>query len=123
MTFRRDKTLLVAAFALGIGWLLVMLARSPGVLLDDEITHALISINAWRYPEALLDVWGRPGNTIAYMLPALLGGLEGRRLFAIGLCALTAVLAVGLSRRFSVKAGWLVVLCFFFQPWIAEVGF
>ncbi|MBL8147803.1 MAG: hypothetical protein JNL34_15605 [Anaerolineae bacterium] len=123
MTTRRDRALLGAAFALGIGWLLVMLARSPGVLLDDEITHALISINAWRYPEALLDVWGRPGNTIAYMLPALLGGLEGRRLFAIVLCAVTAGIAVIMAGRFSVKAGWLVVLCFFFQPWIAKTGF
>lgn len=123
MTIRRDTALLGAAFALGVGWLLVMLARSPGVLLDDEITHALISINALRYPGALLDVWGRPGNTLAYALPALLGGLEGRRLFAIGLCALTAGVAVLMARRFSVKAGWLVVLCFFFQPWIAGVGF
>lgn len=122
-TTRRDMALLGAAFALGIGWLLVMLARSPGVLLDDEITHALISLNAWRFPEALLDVWGRPGNTIAYMLPALFGGLEGRRLFAIGLCALTAAITVLIGRRFSVNAGWLVVLCFFFQPWIAEIGF
>ena len=117
------SALLGAAFAAGIGWLLIMLARSPGVLLDDEITHTLISINAWRYPEALLDVWGRSGNTLAYMIPALLGGLEGRRLFAIVLCALTAAIALLMAGRFSVKAGWLVVLCFFFQPWIAATGF
>ena len=120
---RRELALVSAAFALGIGWMLVMLSRSPGVLLDDEITHALISINAWRHPAAILDVWGRPGNTLAYMLPALLGGLEGRRLFAIGLCALTAALAVPMGRRFGVRSAWLVALCFFFQPWIASVGF
>ncbi|HYO88337.1 MAG TPA: hypothetical protein VER79_06790, partial [Candidatus Limnocylindrales bacterium] len=118
-----NRLLLVAAFALGIGWLAVMLLRSPGMLLDDEITHALISLNAWRYPEALLDVWGRPGNTIAYMLPMLLGGFEGRRIAAIVLTALTAACAVALAPRMGVRTRWLVALCFFFQPWIASLGF
>lgn len=120
---RRDHLPLLAAFALGIGWLLVMLLRSPGVLLDDELTHALISLNALRYPEALLDVWGRPGNTAAYMLPALLGGLTGRRLAAIAMTALTAVLAAAIAGRFGLRARWLVVLAVFFQPWISGIGF
>jgi hypothetical protein len=120
---RADRLLLIGVFALGLGWLGVMLLRSPGALLDDEITHALISLNAWRYPEALLDVWGRPGNTLAFMLPMALGGFEGRRLAAIGMTALTAACAVAMAPRLGVRARWGVALAFFFQPWIASLGF
>lgn len=120
---RADRLLLIGVFALGLSWLAIMLLRSPGALLDDEITHALISLNAWRYPEALLDVWGRPGNTTAYMLPMLLGGLEGRRIAAIIMSGLTAACAVAMAPHLGVRARWLITLCFFFQPWIAGLGF
>ncbi|QYU67012.1 hypothetical protein J4558_18935 [Leptolyngbya sp. 15MV] len=110
----RQTSLLLMTMALGIGWLLVMLARSPGALLDDEITHYLISLNAWRYWEALLDVWGRPGNTFAYMFPAMIGGLEGRRLFAIALTALTALLTAQIGERLGIQRRWWIAVCFFF---------
>jgi hypothetical protein len=120
---RADRQLLMGMFALGLGWLGVMLLRSPGALLDDEITHALISLNAWRYPEALLDVWGRPGNTITFMLPMALGGFEGRRVAAIAMTALTAACAVAMAPQLGVRARWGVALAFFAQPWIASLGF
>ncbi|MDL1902069.1 hypothetical protein FBR02_15035 [Anaerolineae bacterium CFX9] len=119
----RQTSLLLMTMALGIGWLLVMLARSPGALLDDEITHYLISLNAWRYWEALLDVWGRPGNTFAYMFPAMIGGLEGRRLFAIALTALTALLTTQIGVRLGIQRRWWIAVCFFFQSWVMYTSY
>lgn len=115
---RPQTSLLVLTVVLGVGWLLVMLARSPGALLDDEITHYLISLNAWQYWEALLDVWGRPGNTITYMIPALLGGLMARRVFAIALTGLTALITAQIGSRLGVQRRWWIAACFFFQSWV-----
>jgi hypothetical protein len=120
---RRGALLLVLALALGTGALLLRILISPGVALDDEITHALISLNAWTYPEALLHAWGRVGNTLAYMLPALLDGFEGRRVGAVIMTVVSMLIAAAIARRLGVRPLWLTVMAGLFQPWMLQFGY
>lgn len=120
---RRDIILLALAFVSGTGALLLRVVISPGVALDDEITHALISFNAWTYPEALLHAWGRVGNTLAYMLPALLGGFEGRRVGAVIMTLVSMLIAAAVARRLGVRPIWLTVVAGLFQPWTIQFGY
>lgn len=120
---RLDTVLLALVVILGTSALLLRIVTSPGVALDDEITHALISLNAWTYPEALLHSWGRVGNTIAYMLPALLGGFDGRRVGAVIMTVAAVLIAVDIARRLGVRRLWSVALAGLFQSWILLVGY
>ena len=60
------------AFAAGLGWTLLLWARAAPLssVLDDEIGHFVVARDAWSHPELILNVWGRAGTTLAFMLPA-----------------------------------------------------
>jgi hypothetical protein len=114
--------LYAAVFALGLIWTVQLWLRSPGVPVHDEIAHVLIARWAWRYPALLLDLWGRPVNTLAYLLPAL-GRLPGARLASIGMACATTLLATGIAARLGLRRLFLVPLLLWFQPWFPELAY
>lgn len=95
---------------------------SDGAILHDEIGHFLISRNSWRYPELILDVWGRVGTTLTYMVPAL-GGWELARAASFGIALLTAAVATRVAREIGVRSLYLVPLFLWAQPWFSEASF
>lgn len=108
--------------ALGLAWTIILGVQSPGTPLHDEITHYLIARDAWRDPVVILDVWGRPGNTLFYLLPSLVS-LGARRWWAVLTIILTALLAARAASRLGVRQMWLVPLLLWLQPWYSQLGF
>lgn len=51
--------------------LLAVIYRCPSS--DDDITHYLMARHAIDHPHLLLNIWGRPGFTIPFFLPAQFG--------------------------------------------------
>src|SRR5262249_61959166 len=75
--------------ALAVG-LLIRAVASRGFYWGDDYAHLQISRLAWREPRWILDVWGRPLMTLAYM-PAAPFGDGVVRATSLALLALTAV--------------------------------
>ncbi len=96
--------------------------NSPGTPLHDEITHFLIAHEAWRNPVVILDVWGRPGNTLFYLLPSLFS-VGARRWWALGASALTVVTAARTASRLGLRQIALAALFLWLQPWFIQLGF
>jgi hypothetical protein len=119
-----DRLAYAAAFSGGLAWTLILLARSPlgGTPTQDEIAHVLISKHAWNDPQLLLDAWGRPVNTLLYLIPSRFG-LTGARLASVVFSALTVVLVTLIVRSLGVKRLYLVPLFLWFQPWFHDFGY
>ena len=79
-----------AAFVGGLAWVSYLLAHSPGAPFDDEIAHIYLSLRAWDKPEKILNVWGRPFNTLIFMPPVLLG-VEAARVWALIISSVTVL--------------------------------
>ena len=95
---------------------------SHGYIWDDDYRHLGISravSHSWR---AVLDIWGRPLMTIAY-IPASHAGDSLVRvtslIFFFGAAALTALAA----RRWGLDHPWLAALFVLAQPLTAMIGF
>jgi hypothetical protein len=111
-----------SVFALGLIWTAQLCLRSTGASLDDEIGHYLLSRDSFRFPQNLLDVWGRPVNTLIYALPAQFGWL-GARLFSLLLSAATVVFTTRLAALVGARFLFLVPALLWFQPWFANLGY
>jgi hypothetical protein len=113
-----------AGFVAGLAWTAYLWVRSPELSapLDDEIGHVLIARDAWHDPELLLNLWGRTGNTVAYMVPAAIG-LTAARLAALAMAAGTVVVATRIAQRLSSRSAAFVPLLLFFQPWFPDNGY
>jgi hypothetical protein len=97
--------------------------RSSGMPVQDEIAHFNISKQAWKVPQLMLDIWGRPLNTTIYMLPALHSWLA-TRLFSIFLSLISLLLTVLTARKMGMK-NYLILIpaLLLFQPWFQKLGF
>jgi hypothetical protein len=113
--------LYVAIFAAGVAWTASILARSSGVASHDEVAHFLISRSTWEHPSMVLKQWGRPLNTLLYVVPSL-GGLVGAHVFSIAMSSLAAITATFVAKEMGVRRLWLVPLLFFAQPWLGGFG-
>lgn len=114
----------LVTFSGGLAWTLSLLARSPieATQRQDEIAHFLISKHSWHDPHLLLDAWGRPVNTLSYLIPSRFG-LSGARLGAIAFSALTVVLVTLIARSLGVRRLYLIPLFLWFQPWFHDLGY
>ena len=122
MVARRETVWYWIIFGLGLFWTLFLCLNSPGVYLHDEIGHFLISQNAWNYPELILDVWGRPINTMLYMVPAPLG-LSFARLLSLFMAGLTVWLTTRVAKKSGVERLCLIPLMLWFQPWFNDFSY
>lgn len=114
--------LYITIFVLGLAWTVSLWLRSPGVPVQDEIGHVLLSRWAWQQPELILDLWGRSVNTLVYMLPAL-GSLPGARLASVGMACATVLLATGVAGRLGLRRLFLVPALLWFQPWFNDLAY
>lgn len=113
--------LVVATVSLA-AWIVGAAARSRGYYWEDDYQHLLISRSVVADPRRLLDVWGRPAETLTYLPGALLG--EGFvRATSLGLFAVTAVAlwrtARNLGMTFPVAAAFFLLA----QPLASQLGF
>ena len=102
--------------ACGLLWALRLALASHGVLHADALTHFLISRAAWHRPTLILDHWGRPVDTLLYMVPALFE-LVYARLASLTFAALTALMAFILAKQLRVTYAFVVPALLWFQPW------
>lgn len=109
-------------FSLGLCWMCFIAAQSDGTAFLDEIHHFTYSRNAWHYPELILSRWGRPVNTLIYMVPAL-GDLGTARALSILMSATTVIVATEIAKGLGVKQLALIPLCLWFQPWFVDIGY
>jgi hypothetical protein len=113
----RQVTVAWISMACGMLWALHLVLAAHGVLHDDALSHYLISREAWRQPSLIiLHHWGRPVDTLLYMVPALFG-LVYARLASLVLMALTVLTTFVLARQLRVKYALVVPLFLWFQPW------
>jgi hypothetical protein len=107
---------------LGIGLMVSLLLRSTGMP-EDEIAHLNISRQAWNQPSLMLDTWGRPLNTIIYMLPAW-HSRTAARFVSILLSTASLLLTVLTARKLHIKSSlFLIPVLLLFQPWYLRLGF
>jgi hypothetical protein len=118
----RLSTLYWFSFSLGLGWIVYLCLNSPGVPVQDEIGHFLISKHAWKHPEHMLNLWGRPVRTILYMIPSF-WGLNTARYFSIFLASLTVLIATKVAQKLGVKSLFLIPVFLWFQPWFNNLSY
>ena len=99
----------------------MLLSRSPGTPSQDEIAHVVIARHAWHDPHLILDAWGRPVNTLLYLLPSRFG-LTGARIGSIMFASVTVLLATLIAREVGLRRLYLIPLLLWFQPWFADLG-
>jgi hypothetical protein len=117
-----QRLLYVILTVLGLASLCLVWASSPGTPADDEITHAIVTLEAWQAPELLLDIWMRFANSLLFFLPSL-GGLNGLRAASVVLTLLTLVFSTSMASKLGLRRLYLVPLFFCFQPWVLNLGF
>jgi hypothetical protein len=108
--------------AASLAWMVSLCLRSNGLPVQDEIGHYNLSRQAWYLPELILDQWGRPANTLLYLLPARVSWLAARLLsilISVGGVCITWLVA----RFWKLQYAWLIPLVLFFQPWYSSLGF
>ncbi|NVN99730.1 MAG: hypothetical protein HXX17_10425 [Geobacteraceae bacterium] len=116
------KVVMVMIFVTGIIFSIYLCCMSDGALTHDEIGHILIAKHSWDYPRLLLDLWGRPLNTLIYLVPAKYGLLTSR-LFSVGLTAIIAILTVQTARQLKIKNLLVVAVLVWAQPWFAGLSY
>lgn len=81
----------------------------------DAFTHYYISLQAWKNPLLLLDLWGRPLFTLTTM-PFALMGFVGLKLYTIILALLTGWLAYLITRKMAFSEAWVAIPLVVFTP-------
>ncbi len=112
----------IFTFLAGLMLSAALLRHSPGVTVHDEIGHFLLAKAAWQHPVLLLDLWGRPLNTLLFMLPAQ-GGLLPARVFALVLSAAAVLLTTEVARHYGLRRLYWIPLLLWFQPWFLTHSF
>ena len=118
----RLSTLYLLSFSLGLFWITYLCLNSPGVPVQDEIGHFLISKGAWKHPELMLNLWGRPVTTILYMITSF-WGLNIARCFSIFLASLTVLISTKVAQKLGVKLLFLIPVFLWFQPWFSDLSY
>jgi hypothetical protein len=110
------------AFALGFSWSLYRALADQGWILDDELSHFLISRSVWGDARELLHPWSRPGRNLLQFLPAAFG-LTAARLWTLGLSAIAVWLTGREARRLGMAGVGVLPLLMWFQWWFPELSY
>ncbi len=109
-------------FALGLAWSLYRALTNQTWILDDELSHYLISKDVWSNPSELWHPWSRPGRNLLQFLPAYFG-LDAARLWTLGLSAVAVWLTAREGKRLGMKSLWMLPLLIWFQWWFPELSY
>ncbi|NPV37145.1 MAG: hypothetical protein HPY80_10810 [Bacteroidales bacterium] len=108
----------IAFLALTVSGILALL---PALLIHklgtegDVFTHYYISLQAWKNPLLILDLWGRPLFTLTTM-PFALAGFYWLKVYTVFLGILTAWLAYLTVRKLSFTEAWVAIPLVIFTP-------
>ena len=114
-----------------LGWLVggvlaagiaVRAAASDGFYWADDYGHLQLSRLAWHHPTWLLDVWGRPLMTLAYMPGAPVGD-TAVRITSLVMFLATALLCVRIAARHRAPHPVLAGCLLLAQPLAARLAF
>lgn len=94
-------------------------SNSPNAAFQDEIAHINLARSAWEEPKLILNVWGRPFNTLIYILPAR-AGIGAARITSVLMACCIVLLTTHIAQKFGLVRTWLIPLCLWFQPWFAD---
>lgn len=93
---------------------------SEGFYHEDDVTHFMFARWVPKDARYLLDEWGRPGFTVLYALPAVIGSeqtaMHACRLLSAVLTAATAWLAYRIARHLRLRHAWATVALVYLQP-------
>lgn len=117
-----EKKIIWITFLTGTAWMIYLLFASEGTPMHDEIGHYLISRDAFSYPAHLFDLWGRPFNTLLYLIPAQFG-LTAVRFLSLLLAVFTAYCTLESARLLSIPRYYLAPFFLFFQPWFCDLSY
>jgi hypothetical protein len=121
----------VPTWLVGVAWvalgtlvlgLVIRAVASQGFYWADDYAHLQISRLALRDPRWILDVWGRPLMTIAYM-PAVSFGDGAVRATSLVLLGLTALACARIARAKGLILAPAAALMLLAQPLTARIGF
>ena len=91
-----------------------LLALIPAIFIHklgsegDAFTHYYISLQAWKNPLLILDLWGRPLFTLTSM-PFALAGFQWMKVYSVILGTLTAWLAYLSVRKLAFSEAWVAI--------------
>lgn len=129
LTLRPDPFARRAQLTLAICFTATLVAGllSEGVYHEDDLKHFLYARWSQHCPSYLLEDWGRPGFTVPFALPTLIGdaqtGLHAARIWASLMTAATAWLAYLIGRQMRLRHAWLAVVFVYAQPLMTRLSF
>ncbi|MGD1979124.1 MAG: hypothetical protein PVJ98_07020 [Akkermansiaceae bacterium] len=109
-------------FAFGMVWCLYRALANQAWILDDELSHYLISKDVWIDPKELWHTWSRPGRNIIQVIPSYFG-IEAARLWTLCLAGLTVWLAGREGRSLQLGMLWALPILIIFQWWFPELSY
>jgi len=119
---KRALALLLVGFGLTAGSGLL----SEGVYHEDDLKHFLSARWSRHDGRYLLDEWSRPGFTVVYALPAMIGsattGWHACRLLSAVLSAATAWVAYRIGRHYRLRHAWVAVPLVYLQPMFTHLS-
>jgi predicted RNA binding protein YcfA (HicA-like mRNA interferase family) len=110
------------SLGLGLLWSLWRALASESFILDDEITHYLISRNVWNNPGDLWNTWSRPGRNLLQFLPAHFG-LDVTRVYTLGLAGIAVWITGQEAQRMKMASIAFLPLLICFQWWFPELSY
>lgn len=110
------------AWALGMAWCLYRALSNQAWILDDELSHFLISYDVWSDPKELWHPWSRPGRNILQVIPSYFG-ITAARVWTLGLAGFTVWLAGREAKSLNLKLLWFLPLLICFQWWFPELSY
>jgi len=114
--------LLGLGFLLGFLWPLYRLINSSGWILDDEISHFLLSKAVVDWPEILLDEWARPGRNLIHSIITPFG-LTAARIYTLILSTIAVLFCYRVALRLQIRHAWSIPFLLCFQPWYPELSY
>lgn len=110
------------SWLLGMAWCLYRALVNEAWILDDELSHFLISQDVWSDSKELWHPWSRPGRNLLQVIPSYFG-ITVARLWTLALAGITVWLAgrEALSLRLGIL--WMLPLLICFQWWFPELSY
>src|SRR5258706_4111660 len=113
---RNNPLALCIAIAIFAAMSLWMAVASKGFLEADACTHYMFARHALDEPAYMINVWGRPLCTCAYVLPAAIGGVLGVRVMSLILALSMGVITYRIASKQNYRLPALAPILLFAQP-------
>jgi len=110
------------SWLLAIAWSLYRCLTNEAWILDDELTHYLISKDVWSDPKELWHPWSRPGRNLLQFVPAYFG-LTAARLWTLFLAGFALWLTGREAKRIGMQGVAFLPLLIGFQWWFPELSY